>query len=70
MVHGSMIQKYVFLQLNSSISQLHAWLKRYKPDFGLQSQPGRGRQIAPHPVAKRVLNMAAGNEVEWTLQIT
>ena len=58
MAHGCMIQKIVCLQLGSIRSQLHIWPKRDKLGIGMQTQPGRGRQIAPHPVAKIVIHMA------------
>ena len=69
MVHGGMSQKSVCQQLDISRSQLHVWLKRDKLGLGLQTMPGRGRKSALHPVAKRVIKMAAEKRHQSTRKL-
>ena len=56
-------------QLGISRSQLHVWLKRDKLGLGLQTQPGRGRKTALHPVAKRVIRMATEKRHQSTRKL-
>lgn len=69
MVFAGQSPKSVGKQLGISRAQLHVWLRRAKAGEELVNKPGRGRKPSLHPVAKRVIALAANKRHQSTRKL-